>query len=119
MASTMSSLEVNNKQNNNQTEVCNVSNFAKISLDKNLSPAYIIDEDSTGNGDESQKELTDGVSKNEVACHSAPTRPSVRRTPRRYLQVEATPSRGGKRMRDSPRGGRGKGKNEQVDSTKR
>ena len=67
-----------------------MSNFAKISLDKNLSPAYIIDEDSTGNGDESQKELTYGVSKNEAACHSAPTRPSVRITPHRHLQLAET-----------------------------
>ena len=113
MASTKVSLEVNN---NHSDSVGNVSNlFAKIFVDKKVSLAKIIDVDSTGNADENQQEFD--VSKNEVASHSVPTRPSSRTAPHRLLLVEATPSRDGKRMRDRPRGGRGKGKNDRVDNT--
>ena len=111
MASTTKvSHEVNN--NHQADPVDNVSNLlAKISVDEgNATPVKIINVDTTGNGDEYQKGFDEDAAKYRVDSSSV-SRPSVRITPRRRLLLEASGSRDGKRMRDRPRGGRGKGKN--------
>eukprot|EP00092_Neocalanus_flemingeri_P022786 GFUD01024706.1.p1 GENE.GFUD01024706.1~~GFUD01024706.1.p1 ORF type:complete len:703 (+),score=193.42 GFUD01024706.1:51-2159(+) len=110
-------LEVNN--NAPALVNCASDTLAKLSLEERIvSPVKIITVD-TCDGDsntERGRDATSRKSSSHEKCSSndGDTRRQVRKAPHRRLETEG---RSGKRVRDRLRGGRGKGKTEQVDQS--